>query len=370
MTDVPAGVGAELPPAETVYAATKDEAETRSKKYRRPDVDLDPFPDIPPALLSSEHIKAYVRETGMIYPFRDDSTRLKSASYEVSAGGNFIYWDEDGKKFSSPITKDGTFTLRPNSISFVQIESEFRLPHYIAVRFNLRITHVHRGLLLGTGPLVDPGFHGNLLIPLHNLTSAEYTIRGDEGLIWMEFTKTSHRATESRVRDAPQDIFIKTEARKNDQPPEYYFDRASKNMPIRSSIPVVVADARKLAQSAANAAKAAERLNRIFVGAGILAIVGIIVGLFSQFSAVNANVVATHNLIATVAGDATRAARNAETALDAVKGMKAEVENFDARRSAEALQRMQTQLDEARSQIDTLKAQVQKLTEEPRVHPQ
>ena len=58
-----------------------------------------------------------------------------------------------------------------------------RLPNYIAVQFNLRITHVHRGLLLGTGPLVDPGFHGKILIPLHNLTSEKYIIRADEGLI-------------------------------------------------------------------------------------------------------------------------------------------------------------------------------------------
>jgi hypothetical protein len=83
--------------------------------------------------------------------------------------------------------------------------------------------------LLGTGPLVDPGFHGKLLVPLHNLTSDEYTIRGDEGLIWMEFTKTSHLSKCAPVRDAPKDSLDKTEARKNDQSPEYYFDRASKN---------------------------------------------------------------------------------------------------------------------------------------------
>ena len=164
--------------------------------------------------MSSEHIKAYVRETGLIFPFRDDTGRLKSASYEVCAGGQFIYWDEDGNKITAPITPDGTFTLPPNSISFVQIESQFLLPQYIGVRFNLRITHVHRGLLLGTGPLVDPGFHGGLLVPLHNLTSDEYTIRGDEGLIWVEFTKTSHEATRAPVRNPPKDKFDRTEAQR------------------------------------------------------------------------------------------------------------------------------------------------------------
>lgn len=180
----------------------------------------------------------------MIHPFDSEPDSLKSASYEVRAGGQFIYWDEDGKKVVQPIKKDGTFTLLANSISYVQVECDFLLPQYIAVRFNLRITHVHRGLLLGTGPLVDPGFHGKLLVPLHNLTSDEYTIRGDEGLIWMEFTKTSHTATAAEVTGAPQDEFVETPIRKNDKPPEYYFDRASKNRPIRSSIPVAVAGCR------------------------------------------------------------------------------------------------------------------------------
>lgn len=354
-------------PAKTDYAKCPKEAERRSQKYR----EVDPFPDIHRALLSSEHIKAYVRETGMIYPFDDDPKRgaLKSASYEARAAGQFIYWDEHGKKVVQPIKKDGIFTLKPNSISFVQIEFEFRLPQYIAVRFNLRITHVHRGLLLGTGPLVDPGFHGNLLVPLHNLTSDEYTIRGDEGLIWMEFTKTSHRAKSAPVGDAPHDELIKTEARKNDQPPEYYFDRASKNRPIRSSIPLVVADAEELAKNAVSAARRAERTNCIFVGAGILAIAGTVVGLFSLFMAVNTNVTATHNLMENVSGRATQAALDARRAQDDAKDLRAQIEAADVRHSVDELRQIRAEFDAARVQIETLKTEVQRLMDRTQPRP-
>ncbi len=355
--------------AETIYADTEKEAEKRSAKYRGADIDRDPFPEIPAALLSSEHIKAYVRETAMIHPFNDDKSRLKSASYEVNPGGQFIYWDEDGKKIVAPITKDGTFTLPPNSISFVQIESQFRLPQYIAVRFNLRITHVHRGLLLGTGPLVDPGFHGSLLIPLHNLTSDPYTIRGDDGLIWIEFTKTSHAAERAQVRNAPVDVFEKTESRKNDQPPEYYFDRASKNRPIRSSIPLVVSDARKLAQSAASAAKRAEWTNRIFVGAGLLAIAGIIVSLFSVFGSVSANIMSAHNLAASVSVIATEANSIAKRVQDDFKTLRTQIDAADIRRSADELQQIRTQLEDAKAQIETLRADMRRLTDQNRPRP-
>jgi hypothetical protein len=216
---------------------------------------------------------------------------------------------------------------------------------------------------------VDPGFHGNLLIPLHNLTSDEYTIRGDEGLIWIEFTKTSHKATEAPVRDAPPQDFFATEARKSNQLPEYYFGQASKNRPIRSSIPVVVADARKLAQSASTAAKRAERTNRIFVGAGFLAIAGTIISLLSLFGGVNANVMAAYSLISTVSSHAVQAASDAKRAQEDVKEFKTQMESADTRRSLDELQRLRAQLEETRAQVEGLKAEVQRLADEKRNRP-
>ena len=59
---------------------------------------------------------------------------------------------------TTEVSDINSYVFPENSITFVQIESKIRLPNYIALRFNLRIQHVHRGLLLGTGPLVDPGF--------------------------------------------------------------------------------------------------------------------------------------------------------------------------------------------------------------------
>jgi hypothetical protein len=65
------------------------------------------------------------------------------------------------------------------------------LPQYIAVRFNLKIDNVYRGLLLGTGPLIDPGWCGRLSFPLHNLTTNDYEFKAGDEVIWVEFTKIS-----------------------------------------------------------------------------------------------------------------------------------------------------------------------------------
>ena len=143
-----------------LYPKTDKVAEELFWKYKK----KDPFPNIAPALLNSADIADYVAHTGMVYPF--EPSRLGPASYEMVLGGEYLYWDEDGKKIiRNEIKNNDELVLKKNSITYVSVLETFRIPNYIALRFNLRVKHVHRGLLLGTGPLVDPGFHGNLMIP-------------------------------------------------------------------------------------------------------------------------------------------------------------------------------------------------------------
>lgn len=179
-------------PNYTNYAISDKEAQERYDNWKK----TDPYPNIEPALLNSADIKAYIKQTGMIYPF--DENELQSASYKVKIAGKVIYWeyDEGLKKKIKKVelslkNKLDGFDLAPNSIAFVELEPCFRIPEYMALRFNLKIKHIYKGLLLGTGPLVDPGFNGKLFIPLHNLTHNTYHFKYGDTLITMEFTKLS-----------------------------------------------------------------------------------------------------------------------------------------------------------------------------------
>jgi deoxycytidine triphosphate deaminase len=222
--------------------------------------DKDPFPSIDSALLNSADIVNYVETTGMIYPFYPDkeNEKLKPASYEINLLGLCVYWDENGKEKEVNLEKGMTFKLPPNSIAFVTLEPTFRIPKYIALRFNLKITHVYRGLLLGTGPLVDPGFQGKLSIPLHNLTTNEYIFKGGEGLIWMEFTKLSYNEawSEVEIRRKKKGSYVSFPIRKYKEYKNVkdYLKKADPVLerPIRSSIPKVTVEAQKSAQDAAN----------------------------------------------------------------------------------------------------------------------
>jgi len=228
----------------------------------------DPFTDVPPSLLSGFDIDRYVRLTGLISPYftgGGDKNRMKKASYEGRIGSKAYFFS--GKGELEPILVQGEpLRIPANTIVFVESDLEFRLPDYIALRFNLSIRHVHRGLLLGTGPLVDPGFWGRLCIPLHNLTNEEYLIAPDEGLFWVEFTKTTPGEIVGRnplVSDPQEQANsldrglwdIEKFIRKAAKP----LDPTKPSIPIRSSISVIAEQNRKRAETAADEATKAQK---------------------------------------------------------------------------------------------------------------
>src|SRR5260221_4365195 len=167
---------------EGAIAASAISASDRFQLFK----DYDPFVSIPPALLSAGHLASYAVTTGMIEPF-ERGQLTKPATYLVKVEGDCRYRDEDGKLVNFYLSKDpgaralhlevrDRVRLAPNSVCFLTLAAEFRMPAYIGARLNLLIRDVYRGLLVGTGPLVDPGFTGRLSVPIHNFTNREYFI--------------------------------------------------------------------------------------------------------------------------------------------------------------------------------------------------
>jgi len=236
----------------------------------------DPFPEIDPALLNSAAIADYVSATGMIHPFHAD--KLKPASYEVAMQGEYVYYDENRKKVTGTLLPSNhpewsrvtnptsTFRLRGNSIAFVSLEPLFQLPDYIAIRFNLKIKHVYKGLLLGTGPLVDPGYVGKLNIPLHNLTAEDYDLEAGKGLIWVEFTKLNRHPIWDNscihsARQRGQYVYFEQRKTAAGRPDVESFIReaVAPGQQPRSSLPEVVHSTQVIANDALKAANTANK---------------------------------------------------------------------------------------------------------------
>ncbi len=266
------------------FATSEDEAKEKYGKFEN----TDPFPEIPQALLNSADIHDYVRTTGMIYPFFPEN--LKPASYGIRLKGEYIFWLTPNERihgwFDKLTEKDSdgdiVFTLKKNSIAFVQLESSFRFPSYLAARFDLKIRHIYQGILLGTGPLVDPGYEGNLYVPLHNLTNNDYKIKINSPVIWMEFTKLTPNAIWDKAYKSSNNRFGKyvpfTKARTKKTLSDYIND-AYPNAPIISTIPGIIAEYDDRIKKSEDAVKStvdsATKATNSFNRAVLIAMIGI-----------------------------------------------------------------------------------------------
>lgn len=196
----------------------------------------DPFPSIQPALLNSADIQAYQAACDILKGETIDpaSGRLKAASYKILCRGDVFWRDDQHGRVEKRIEGSTSFTVPRNGIVFISPQVEFNLPDFIAARFNLTISLVHQGLLLGTGPLVDPGYKGRLLIPLHNLTSRDVSLVGDDGLIWVEFTKTSTDTIQT-YNNKTFNFFQPNAGRSTGREIAAYF-RETGGVPVRSTL--------------------------------------------------------------------------------------------------------------------------------------
>ncbi|MDR4481335.1 MAG: hypothetical protein R3B37_16505 [Nitrospira sp.] len=148
---------------------------------------VDPDPNST-GLLLSDRIKFYVEKVSLVDPFDEES--LRPASYTLHAGKDYLLNLRDGMKEGN-LEEDKIVEIPPNGLIYIRFFEEINLPFYMIARFNLRVKQVYRGLLLGTGPQVDPGFRGHLNCPIHNFTDEPKRIRFREPLATIDFEKTT-----------------------------------------------------------------------------------------------------------------------------------------------------------------------------------
>jgi deoxycytidine triphosphate deaminase len=168
-------------------------------------------------MLSADRIRAYHYEVGrIIRPFQEQ--HLKPASYELTLGPRWVIEGE------TRILTDETplLVIPPNSIVFVSMREMLLLPHWLVARFDLSIQFIYEGLLLGTGPQVDPGFKGVLSCPLHNISSNPITLEYKQAFAKMDFVKTSFGQLAVNEIDSQEELYAQVASGKlvgfNDEP--------------------------------------------------------------------------------------------------------------------------------------------------------
>ena len=146
---------------------------------------------------------------------------VRPAAYTLRIGTKYV--DSDGKP--GVLSENNPyFEMRPNSIVYVSTHEKLDLPYYIAARFNLRVKWVYRGILLGTGPQVEPGYRGYLSCPLYNFTDRPIRISHLEDFATIDFERTTDfcKGTpldkiKSSLKEAENNDFEQVEASNGDR---------------------------------------------------------------------------------------------------------------------------------------------------------
>ena len=140
-------------------------------------------------MLLSNQIHRFCTEARLLISENYLQSRLQPAAYTLTIGTKYV--DSNGKR-GELSRKNCSFVMEPNSIVYVSTAETLDLPYYIAARFNLRVTWVYKGILLGTGPQVEPGFKGPLSCPLFNLTNRPVTITAGQEFATIDFERTTN----------------------------------------------------------------------------------------------------------------------------------------------------------------------------------
>ena len=161
-----------------------------------------------PVLLARE-IDTYARKYGLLIATNYEKGKLKGASYSMTADPTYKAWrfSENSEKVTLEVIKGENgnkyYEVPKNSLVYIRLLQKLKLPYYIIGRFNLKVSYTYKGLLLGTGPQVDPGYEANLNIPLHNFTNDPVKIYLDESFVSIDFVRTAplelgHKTPKSR----------------------------------------------------------------------------------------------------------------------------------------------------------------------------
>lgn len=144
-------------------------------------------------LTGGQILQAHRNGDILVDPF--DEGQLQPASYDLRVGAKAITVGADRLV---DIDKSGYLSLRPGEFALITTREVLRLgPQYVA-RFGLRSKHARKGLIVTSGPQVDPGFHGPLHAGVTNLTARPIPLAYGDDFLSVEFHRLGEAATEYR----------------------------------------------------------------------------------------------------------------------------------------------------------------------------
>ena len=148
-----------------------------------------------------------------ISPF--EVKQIQPASYDLRVGEQGI---TTSSKVLVNIRESGYLLVQPGDFAVINLFESIKLNAQHTGRFGLRSKYARKGLLATTGPQVDPGYHGRLIIGLTNLSPTPISLPFKDEFVSIEFHRLEEPAThpycgpfQEKVDLGPEEIEAITE---------------------------------------------------------------------------------------------------------------------------------------------------------------
>lgn len=142
-------------------------------------------------ILTDKQIEeAYRKGDIVINPFEEG--QIQAATYDLRVGEKGA--TTSAKKLVN-IRETGYLILQPGDFGVVTVFEEIRLGPQYAARFGLRSKFARKGLIATTGPQIDPGYHGRLILGITNLTPKPVSLPYKDDLVSVEFHRLEEPST-------------------------------------------------------------------------------------------------------------------------------------------------------------------------------
>ena len=167
-------------------------------------------------ILNAQQIEAAQKAGDIgIEPF--ETGQVQAATYDLRVGRQGA--TTSAKKIIN-IEEQGYLALEPGDFAVISVLEIIKLGTQYAARFGLRSKYARRGLIATTGPQIDPGYRGRLMIGLTNLTPNTVTLPFRDDIVSVEFHRLEHPTNkpyhgpyQDRLEFGPEEVEAITEGK-------------------------------------------------------------------------------------------------------------------------------------------------------------
>lgn len=119
-----------------------------------------------------------------------DPSRVEPASYDIRAG---TWGFTSSLKEKVDLSRRGLLVIEAGEFAVIESRERIQLDDRTAGQLGLRSEYAQRGLLMLSGPQIDPGFEGILVVRLVNLSPKSIAVPYEEPLLTTQFFRLSER---------------------------------------------------------------------------------------------------------------------------------------------------------------------------------